>query len=91
MSWEGDILRKLRHERRLTQAQFAEWLEIPKRTYEKWESGERVPPQWVITLIKYKIGIKCADCYYAGIKKCLYYDKNFEEIETVNCKEYLSQ
>ena len=54
MSWEGDILKKLRKGRELTQAQFAEWLEIPKRTYEKWESGESVPPIWVIKLIRFK-------------------------------------
>lgn len=47
-------LKKLRQERKLTQAQFAEWLEIPKRTYEKWETGERTPPQWVISLIQFK-------------------------------------
>lgn len=47
-------LKKLRHDRRLTQAQFSEWLEIPKRTYEKWESGESTPPIWVIKLIKFK-------------------------------------
>lgn len=54
MSWEGDILKNLRKERNLTQAQFSEWLEIPKRTYEKWESGESVPPTWVIKLIRFK-------------------------------------
>lgn len=47
-------LKKLRNERNLTQAQFAEWLEIPKRTYQKWETGERIPPKWVIALIKFK-------------------------------------
>lgn len=54
MSWEGDILKKLRHERRLTQEEFSKWLEIPKRTYEKWESGENVPPTWVVKLIRFK-------------------------------------
>lgn len=54
MSWEGDILKKFRKERKLTQAQFAEWLEIPKRTYEKWENGGSVPPIWVIKLIRFK-------------------------------------
>ena len=54
MSWESDVLKKLRKERKLTQAQFSGWLEIPKRTYEKWESGESTPPIWVIKLIQFK-------------------------------------
>lgn len=47
-------IKKIRYKQNLTQAQFAEWLGIPKRTYEKWETGERVPPRWVISLIQFK-------------------------------------
>lgn len=54
MSWEADTLKKLRIERKLTQAQFAEWLEIPLITYNQWERGIRNPPLYVIKLIQYK-------------------------------------
>lgn len=38
-----------------TQAEFCKWLHIPKRTYEKWEQGESVPPAYVLELIEYKV------------------------------------
>lgn len=87
MSWESDILRKLRNERSMTQAQFAEWLEIPKRTYEKWESGERVPPQWVISLIKFKCEKSTQGKQISIDNKEIYVIENNGEIQYVYTTE----
>ena len=51
---EPDI-RALRACTGLTQKKFAEFVEIPQRTIENWESGRRQPPAYVVKLIAYKI------------------------------------
>lgn len=39
----------------LTQAEMAELFEIPKRTLESWDMGERKPPAYVTKLIIEKL------------------------------------
>ncbi len=39
----------------MTQKEFAEYFNIPLKTLQKWEQGERTPPRYVTELIKYKI------------------------------------
>ena len=39
----------------MTQKEFAEYFNIPLKTLQKWEQGERTPPQYVVELIEYKI------------------------------------
>lgn len=39
----------------MTQASFSEYLNIPKRTIEDWESGRRAAPEYVTELIEYKL------------------------------------
>ncbi len=39
----------------LTQKELSELTKIPKRTIENWESGKRVPPDWVLLLIEYYV------------------------------------
>ena len=48
-------IKKLRARVGMSQRQFAEYFNIPKRTIENWEGGQRKPPPYVIELIKYKI------------------------------------
>lgn len=48
-------IKALRQSTGLTQAAFAEKYEIPKRTLENWEAGSRVPPEYVIKLLRYRI------------------------------------
>lgn len=48
-------IKKLRIRTRMTQREFAEYFNIPKRTIENWESGKRTPPPYVVELIEYKI------------------------------------
>ena len=48
-------IKKLRIMTRMTQREFAEYFNIPKRTIENWEGGQRTPPVYVVELIKYKI------------------------------------
>ena len=40
---------------RMTQREFAEYFNIPKRTIENWEGEKRTPPPYVVELIEYKI------------------------------------
>ena len=39
----------------MTQQEFADYFNIPKRTLENWEAGTRKPPMYLIELIEYKI------------------------------------
>lgn len=39
----------------LSQRSFAKELNIPYRSIENWESGQRVPPEYVVELIEYKL------------------------------------
>ena len=48
-------IKKLRIMARMTRREFAEYFNIPKRTIENWEGGQRTPPVYVVELIKYKI------------------------------------
>ncbi len=43
----NELLRKARAEAGISQQGMAERMEISKRTIEKWETGDRVPPQYV--------------------------------------------
>jgi putative transcriptional regulator len=46
-----EILREVRSQTMLSQARFANKFCIPVRTYEQWERGLRVPPDYVVKLI----------------------------------------
>lgn len=35
--------------------EFAKYLNIPYKTVQKWNAGERVPPIWATELIEYKL------------------------------------
>ena len=48
-------IKKLRIRTRMTQKEFAKYFNIPQRTIENWEGGQRKPPPYVVELIEYKI------------------------------------
>lgn len=48
-------MRALRAWTGLTQKEFADYLEIPVRTIEGWESGRRQPPAYLVDLVAFKI------------------------------------
>jgi DNA-binding transcriptional regulator YiaG len=48
-------IKQLRLLANMTQQQFADYFEIPKRTIEDWENERRKPPQYLVNLIKYKL------------------------------------
>ena len=48
-------IRELRTMSGMTQKEFAEYFEIPKRTIEDWDRGARKCPEYLITLIEYKL------------------------------------
>lgn len=48
-------IKDLRLSTGMTQQEFSDYFNIPKRTFEKWEQGIRTPPEYVAELIKYKI------------------------------------
>lgn len=48
-------IKEMRKQVNMTQKQFSEYLNIPKRTIEDWETDRRKPPQYVIELIEYKL------------------------------------
>lgn len=47
----AEQIKSIRAQTRLSQAAFAARYNIPKRTYEGWEMGERKPPAYLIFLL----------------------------------------
>lgn len=52
-------IKKLRLKIGMSQRKFAEYFNIPQRTIENWEGGQRTPPEYVVELIRYKIEGEC--------------------------------
>lgn len=50
----NDII-EIRKKSGLSQRKFSELLNIPLRTWESWERGLRVPPNYVVDLIAYRL------------------------------------
>lgn len=48
-------IREIRESTGLSRLEFCELLNIPKRTLEKWELGERSCPEYVVELIAYRV------------------------------------
>ena len=48
-------IRELRTSTGMTQTEFGEYLNIPMRTIQNWEGGQRNCPEYVIELINYKL------------------------------------
>ena len=47
----ADQIREIRKRTGLSQAAFSKVYEIPKRTVEAWETGERVPPAYFLKML----------------------------------------
>ena len=47
--------KELRKQSGMTQKAFAEYFEIPKRTIESWDAGERKCPEYLLKLMEYKL------------------------------------
>lgn len=45
-------IKSIREKTGMTQSEFAGKYNIPKRTLESWEMGERIPPEYVIELLE---------------------------------------
>lgn len=48
-------IKELRAAAKMTQKEFSEYFNIPKRTIEQWEGGQRKPPHYLVDLIEYKL------------------------------------
>ena len=48
-------IKELRLSTGMTIQEFSDYFNIPRRTIENWEGGQRKPPVYVVELIKYKI------------------------------------
>ena len=49
------VMKELRKEIGLNRREFSDYMEIPLRTLEEWESGRRRMPDYVLRLITYQI------------------------------------
>lgn len=50
-SWEADAVMEIRMKSGLSQKKFAEKYEIPFRTFQDWELGNRIPPTYVVEML----------------------------------------
>jgi DNA-binding transcriptional regulator YiaG len=53
-----DYIIELRMSTGMTRKEFCEYFEIPYRTLQDWELGNRKMPDYVLRLIEYKIGVE---------------------------------
>ena len=53
-----DILIKLRESTGMNRREFAEYFEIPYRTIQEWELGNRRMPEYLLRLMEYKVKIE---------------------------------
>ncbi len=53
-----DVLVDLRKSTGMNRREFAEYFEIPYRTVQEWELGNRRMPEYLLRLMKYKICIE---------------------------------
>lgn len=51
----SNSFKTLRQESGMTQKAFAEYFDIPQRTIENWEAGQRVCPEYLLQLMQYKL------------------------------------
>lgn len=52
---EVNAIKALRLATGMSQGKFCEYIKIPKKTFASWEQGIRVPPDYIIELIEYKL------------------------------------
>ena len=52
---------ELRMSTGMNRREFAEYFEIPYRTMQQWELGDRKMPEYLLRLMAYKIGIEKAN------------------------------
>ncbi|XCP85695.1 transcriptional regulator [Roseburia hominis] len=50
-----DILIELRRETGMKRTEFADYFEIPYRTVQEWELGNRKMPKYLLHLMRYKL------------------------------------
>lgn len=50
-----DVLKKAREQVGWSQAKFADYFGVPKRTYQDWEYGKRNMPAYLLRLMLYKL------------------------------------
>lgn len=48
-------IKELRTTAKMTQKEFSEYFGIPFRSIQNWEGGQRTPPQYLVSLIEYKL------------------------------------
>ena len=48
-------MKKIREMTGYTQSKFASSYKIPVRTIKSWESGDRIPPQYILNLLEFKV------------------------------------
>ena len=48
-------IKEIRATTGLSQQKFGDWLGIPKRTLQNWESGVATPPAYIVKLIEYYV------------------------------------
>lgn len=51
-------IKDIRNKCKMTQSEFADELQIPKRCIENWEQGIREPPIYLVKLIKFYVDNK---------------------------------
>lgn len=52
---DKEILKMAREKMGVSQARFADYFGVPKRTYQDWEYGLRKMPEYLLRLMLYKL------------------------------------
>jgi DNA-binding transcriptional regulator YiaG len=90
-------IKKLRTASGMTQQQFSDYFNIPKRTIENWEGGQRKCPEYLLDLMEYKLsnegitakGVERTEISTREILELRSQGMNISEIaEAIGCTKY---
>ena len=54
----SEILKKAREQAKMSQTEFAEYFQIPRRTLQDWEYNRRKMPYYLLRLMIYKLEVE---------------------------------
>lgn len=75
-------IKELRTTTGMTQKEFSEYFGIPIRTLQKWETGERTPPDYVVSLIERNLGMKVINATTIGNLISAHYEHDDEKFDS---------
>ena len=75
-------IKKIREKSGLQRKEFADYFDIPYRTLQEWELANRIPPEYVLDLLEYKVEHEFSHKEKVDIKDMI--SKNTSKVDKKN-------